>query len=187
MTNILLISEDYVKSNSNIDDNLWGKMLIPAIREAQEMGLQAIIGGNLYQAILDKVADGSIQNEDNFDYKYILDKHIQPYLLYKVMVNVIPVIGTKLSNMGVMTTDDEKATNVAKSERDNLMTYYQYRADFYAQRLQEYLCHNSMIYPELNDCDCEKMKANLKSSASCPIWLGGARGYGYNDDGYVGK
>ena len=187
MTNILLISEDYVKSNSNIDDNLWGKMLSPAIREAQEMGLQAIIGGKLYQTILDMVADGSIRNDDNFDYKYILDKHIQPYLLYKVMVNVIPIIGTKLSNMGVVVTDDEKTTNVSKSERDSLMSYYTTRADFYVQRLQEYLVHNRMLYPELQDSDCEKMRANQNSSATCPIWLGGARGYGYNDDGYVGK
>lgn len=186
MIDVLLISEDYVKSNSNVDDNLWGKFLLPAIREAQEMGLQGIIGGNLYEAILGKVADGSIQNEDNYDYKYILDKHIQPYLLYQVMVNVIPVIGTKISNMGLMTTDDEKARNVPKNERDSLETYYQYRADFYVRRLQEYLCKNSLLYPELNACDCDRMKANLTSSATCPIWLGGARGYN-NEEVYKGK
>lgn len=186
MIDVLLISEDYVKSNSNVDDNLWGKFLLPAIREAQEMGLQGIIGGNLYEAILGKVADGTIQDDDNYDYKYILDKHIQPYLLYQVMVNVIPVIGTKISNMGLMTTDDEKARNVPKNERDSLETYYQYRADFYVRRLQEYLCRNSMLYPELNACDCDRMKANLTSSATCPIWLGGARGYN-NEDVYKGK
>lgn len=186
MIDVLLISEDYVKSNSNVDDNLWGKFLLPAIREAQEMGLQAVIGGNLYDAICSMVADGTIQEDDNFDYKYLLDKHIQPYLLYQVMVNVIPVIGTKISNMGAMTTDDEKARNVSKTERDDLETYYQYRADFYVKRMQEYLCKNRMIYPELSDCDCDKMSANLTSSATCPIWLGGARGYN-NEDVYRGR
>lgn len=76
---VLLISEEYVKTNSGIDDNVYGKFLLPAIREAQEMGLQTIIGGNLYDAIMSKVADGTIA--DDFDYKYLLDKHIQPYLL----------------------------------------------------------------------------------------------------------
>lgn len=187
MTNILLISEDYVKSNSNIDDNLWGKMLLPAIREAQEMGLQAIIGGSLYQRILDMVEDGSIQQTANSAYKNMLDIFIQPYLLYQVMVNVIPVIGTKLSNMGVMTTDDEKSNHVSKNERDSLSEYYQYRADFYAQRLQDFLSNNRSKFPELNENDFEKMSANLNSSHSCNIWLGGARGYEYNKDGYVGK
>lgn len=181
MTNILLISEDYVKSNSNVDDNLWGKFLLPAIREAQEMGLQSIIGGNLYNAICGMVADGSILEEDNLDYKHLLDKHIQPYLLYQVMTDVIPLIGTKISNLGLMKTDDEKSYNVSKTERDDLATYYQYRADFYTKRMQEYLCKNSTLYPELNECDCAKMSANLYSSTSCNIWLGGARGYDYNN------
>lgn len=186
MTNILLISEDYVKSNSNIDDNLWGKFLLPAIREAQEMGLQSIIGGNLYDTITSMVADNTIQDDDNFDYKYLLDKHIQPYLLYQVMTDVIPLIGTKISNLGLMRTDDDKSYNVDKTERDDLKTYYQYRADFYTRRMQEYLCKNRILYPELSDCDCDKMKTNLDSSATCNIWLGGERGYGYNN-GYIGK
>lgn len=181
MTNILLISEDYVKTNSNVDDNLWGSFLLPAIRESQEMGLQSIIGGNLYETICGMVGDESIMNEDNFNYKYLLDKHIQPYLLYQVMVGVIPLLGTKISNLGLLKTDDEKSYNVSKTERDDLATYYQYRADFYTKRMQEYLCKNSTLYPELNECDCGKMSANLYSSTSCDIWLGGARGYDFNN------
>lgn len=187
MTNILLVSEDYVKSNSNIDDNLWSKMLVPAIREAQEMGLQPIIGTSLYKKILDVVETGSVKETANSAYKNLLDVYVQPFLLYQVMVNVIPVIGTKLSNMGVMQSDDEKSHNVSKNERDNLMTYYQYRADFYTQRMQDYLTKHRAEYPELDDNDIANMSANLNSSHSCNIWLGGARGYVYNDNSYVGK
>lgn len=185
MTNILLISEDYVKTNSNIDDNLWGKFLLPAIREAQEIGLQSIIGGNLYECILDMVATGKIGDDDNFNYKYLLDKHIQPYLLYRVMTDVIPLIGTKISNLGLLRTDDEKSTNITKQERDSLIKYYESRVDFYCKRMQEYLSRNRTLYPELNDCD--KMKTNLHSSVSCDIWLGGSRGYELDNNGYIGK
>lgn len=184
---VLLISEDYVKTNSGLDDNVYGKFLMPAIKEAQEIGLQSIIGGNLYEAIMGMVADGSIQNDDAFDYKYLLDKHIQPYLLYKTIVDLLPIIGTKIANIGTVVTNDEHVVNLSKNERDNLGTYYQYRADFYCRRMQEYLCKNRTLYPELQDCDCDKMKANLTSAATCPIWLGGARGYNNNDEGYVGK
>lgn len=170
---VLLISEDYVKTNSGLDDNVYGKFLMPAIKEAQEMGLQTIIGGNLYNSILGKVGDGSIQ--DDFDYKYLLDKHIQPYLLYKTIVDLLPIIGTKIANIGTVVTNDEHVVNLSKNERDNLGTYYQYRADFYCRRMQEYLYKNSMLYPELDDCDCDRIKANLTSAASCPIWLGGMR------------
>lgn len=173
MTTILLISEDYVKTNSGLDDNVYGKFLMPAIKEAQEIGLQSIIGGNLYDAVLARVEDGSIQ--DDFDYKYLLDKHIQPYLLYKTIVDLLPIIGTKIANIGTVVANDEHVVNLPKNDRDNLQTYYQYRADFYCRRMQEYLYKNSMLYPELNDCDCDRIKANLTSAASCPIWLGGMR------------
>lgn len=170
MTNVLLISEEYIKENTAIDDNVYGKYLLPAIREAQEMGLQTIIGGSLYQGILDRVANGNVEEP----YTSLIEAFIQPYLAYKTIVDLVPVLGTKIANLGLISTDDEKAVNVSKSERDRLADYYQFRADFYCRRLQEYLCKNYTMFPELKECDCALMKANLKSSATSPIWLGGA-------------
>jgi hypothetical protein len=169
----LLISEEYVKTNSGLDDNVYSKFLFPAIREAQEMGLQTIIGTSLYTTITGMVNTNTIVEED--DYKYLLDTYIQPYLLYQTIVNLIPVVGTKIGNIGTVITTDEHTTNITKNERDLLADYYQFRADFYCRRLQKYLCNNRSKYPELRDCDCNQIKANLKSAATCPIWLGGRR------------
>ena len=52
MTNILLISEDYIKTNSNLNDNVWGDYLLPAIREAEDIGLQSILGSCLYAPVV---------------------------------------------------------------------------------------------------------------------------------------
>lgn len=171
----LLISEDYIKSNSGLDDNVYGKFLYPAIKEAQEMGLQTIIGSSLYETILGMVDNSTISDVEMADYKNLLDKYIQPYLLYKTIVTLIPIVGTKIANIGTVITNDEHIANITKNERDLLVDYYQFRADFYCNQLQDYLCHNRSKYPELRDCDCAKIKANLTSSATCPIWLGGRR------------
>lgn len=170
MTNILLIGEDYIKEHTSIDDNVYVKYLLPAIREAQDMGLQSIIGGSFYQELLGMVE----RNEVNEPYITLIEGFIQPYLCYQTLVNLVPILGTKIANLGLISTDDEKAINVSKSERDRLAIYYQYRADFYAKRLQLHLCDNYSMFPELKECDCELMRTNLKSSATSPIWLGGA-------------
>lgn len=170
MTNVLLIGEEYIKEYTPIDDNVYGKYLLPAIREAQDMGLQSIIGGSLYQAILDMVENGDVREP----YKSLIEAFIQPYLAYKTIVDLVPILGTKIANLGLISTDDEKAVNVSKSERNRLADYYEFRADFYCRRLQEYLCKNYSMFPELKDCDCARMRTNLKSSATTPIWLGGA-------------
>jgi len=42
--NVLLISEDYIKSESNLDNNVSGKYLQSAIKLAQDIELQSLIG-----------------------------------------------------------------------------------------------------------------------------------------------
>lgn len=176
MTKILLISEDYIKTNSNLSDNVWGEYILPAVREAQDIGLQLIIGSCLYKKVLDLVDTNAIKNESNVAYKELLDEYIQPYLLYQVITDLIPIIGTKLANLGTVISNDEHVMSLSEGERNNLKHYYEIRADFYCKRMQEFLLNNRNAFPELAACDCERIKANLNSAASTGIFLGGFRG-----------
>ena len=142
MTTIFLISEDYIKTNSGLNDNVWGSYLAPAIREAQDIKLQQILGTNLYQSLLNKVSDGTIKNSDLKPYKTLLDDYVQIYLTYQTISDLVPIIGVKLTNLGVMVSNDEHLTNLSQSERELVQTYYAQRAEFYGKRLQEYLKDN---------------------------------------------
>lgn len=171
---ILLISEDYVKSNSTLDNNTAGKYILSAIRSAQDTSLFSVIGECLLSSVQQKVLDGSITSEENFNYKYLLDNYIQDFLCMQVLSDIIVPVTYKLSNFGVMNSDDEKATVVDNKEINLVRDYYQFKADEYKRRLQEYLRKNKELFPELEgDCTCE---TNLYSSNSSGIWLGGARG-----------
>lgn len=172
MTNILLISEDFIKTNSGLNENVWGSYLTPAIRDAQDMGLQTIIGTSLYKSIMEDI-DNDTLTEDN---KYLLDEYIQIYLMYQTISDLVPIIGVKLTNLGVVVSNDEHLTNLSQGDRELVQNFYKYKADFYCKRLQEYLLANREKYPELKDCDCDAMRANLYSSASTGLWLGGYRG-----------
>lgn len=173
MNNILLISEDYVKSNSTVNDNLFGKTLLPSIREAQEMGLQPIIGETLYRTLLDKVVDGSLKTDD--DYRMLLEDYIQPYLLYQTITNMIPLTNFKNANIGTVVSNDEHVQNMSQGNIDLVGNHFQIRADFYCRRMQEYLLNNKDLY-DLDECTCNGIKANLNSAASTGLWLGGFRG-----------
>lgn len=172
MTKVLLVSEDYVKTNSNLGDNVWGKFLLPAIREAQDMRLQTIIGSNLYNALLDKVASGTVDGQ----YKDLLDDYVQVVLLYQVLSDVVDILDVKLVNLGTVRNRDEYVDNISDAERVRLKQNYEYKADFYVRRMQQFLLDNRTAFPELDDCMCNTIKKNLESAASTGIWLGGARG-----------
>lgn len=55
--NVLLISEDYIKSESNLDNNVSGKYLQSSIKLAQDIELQSLIGTKLLEKIQKLVID----------------------------------------------------------------------------------------------------------------------------------
>lgn len=174
MTKILLISEDYIKTNSGLNDNVWGSYLTPAIREAQDIKLQQILGSSLYKSLLEKVGNGAIRNDDFKPYKTLLDDYVQIYLMYQTISDLVPIIGVKLTNLGVVVSNDEHLTNLSQSERELVQTYYEQRAEFYGKRLQEFLKDNGTDYKELEDC--KDIHPTLNTVAETGLWLGGIRG-----------
>lgn len=175
MTDILLISEDTIKSCSNLNDNVWGKNLAPAIIVSQDMHLQKYLGSCLYKKILELVDTDTIGREENIHYKILLDEYITDFLIYQTISNLIPEISTKIANLGVLYSNDEHTANVSQSERDLVASHYQNIADSYAKYMQMYLKGNRDKFKEL-DCDCcDGIKPTLDSSASTGLWLGGYR------------
>ena len=172
MTNILLISEDYVKTHSGLNKNIWGDYLLPAIRDAQDIKLSTILGEDLYKTILNKADTETLDGV----YTTLLEEYIQVFLMYQSIADIIPLIATKIGNLGVVVSNDEHITNLTQGERELVQNTFIYKADFYARRLQNYLLKNKNEFPELDDVICNQIKSNLDSSATTTLWLGGYRG-----------
>ena len=175
MNKILLVSEDFVKTNSALNDNLWGKFLLPAIVEAQNINLQTYLGECLYKTILNMVADNSITASTNEVYKALLDDYVQPYLLYQVQANIIPTINVKLGNIGSVVSNDEHISTLSQANIDLVQSDFQHKADFYAQRMLNFILSHSSEF-NLDECACKELKAHLNSAASTGLWLGGLSG-----------
>jgi hypothetical protein len=176
---ILLTSEDFVKSMTNISDNIAAGYLLPSIREAQEQGLRGIVGDCLLTALKGMVANGSFQvdpiPEDAVPYRDLLDR-AQYYLAYKAVAELLNKVSYKVGNFGVAKSNDENLAVVTQDEIAKQIYYYQSKADGCCRGLQRWILQNRASFPELRDCDCASMQANLTSSATCGIFLGGARG-----------
>ena len=171
MTNILLISEDTLKTHSSLNKNVWADNLSSVIKATQDVDLQRILGSCLYKKVLELVNDGEIRNAKYSIYKTLLDEYITDYLIYQTLVNLIPEISTKITNMGLVTSNDEHVQNVTQGERDLVMGQYQKYADAYCKMMQDFLKENRDSFPELNCCGAP----TLDSSADTSLWLGGIR------------
>lgn len=174
MAEILLSSETFIKSVTNISDNLSGKYILSSLREAQEVHLKSILGEALLTK-LKKLVENGIDEQSNLMYKYLVGK-CQYYLAYMTIVEIIYKVSYKIGNSGVVKATDENMQIATHAEMVAQKEYYQSKADFYCMELQNFLLENRSDFAELSECDCHKIHSNLHSAASCGFFLGGARG-----------
>lgn len=170
-TKYLLTSEDFVKSQTNVSDNLSGKYLLGAIREAQDVALRGIIGSCLLETLEEQVEEGTLAG----DYKELVDR-AQYFLAYTALANVAMTCSYKLTNFGVAKSNDENLTVATMDEIIAQQGFYQAKADARCYELQTWIIENRDSFAELDDCTCNRMRAHLYASATSNVWLGGVRG-----------
>lgn len=171
---ILLCSEDTIKTYTNISDNICGDYLSPAIYVAQRTKLEGILGTSLTAKLQQLVYENKLAECPK--YKELLDDYVTDYLCYASIAEVIPLVSFKIGNTGAARTDEEKTTNISYSEVGKLVDWYSDKADYFGMRMQMFLLDYYSDFPELSNSKISEIKSNLGSAANCQIWLGGERG-----------
>jgi hypothetical protein len=135
---VLLISEVKLKSYTNINKNVDMDVLKAEIQIAQDIDLQTILGTKFYKQLLARVgADGT--NTFTPDELILVNEYIQPYLVQTAYFNAMPQIMYRTVNRGVVQGNMESANSVDTETFKYLRSIQKQRADFYSQRLIDYL------------------------------------------------
>lgn len=171
-----MTSENAIKGNSQISDNMAGKNLLPAVRATQDIYLRQVIGSCLLETLQRMVFDKSIYDDENIAYKDLLDDYIQPYMIWVTLVHIVDVIGNKIANAGVVEVTDEHISTSYASERNGLKNHYNRYADSYKALLLEFLYKNKETFKELDCTACDAWA--LTNNYTGGIYLGGRRGKG---------
>lgn len=170
MARVFLISEATLKKNSVVNNNVDGIYLLPAIEYAQDAGLQPIIGTKLYNKLMDLVENGSITGAT--DYKFLLDEYVAQYLINKVTADIQIPLSYKMRNQGVVQQTGENTYVPSMKDIQYVIQHYQNQADFYGNRMSDYLRANRTKYPEYCSIDsCADMHSN-KGAYNTGIFLG---------------
>jgi len=135
---VLLISEVKLKSYTNINKNVDMDVLKAEIQIAQDIDLQTILGTKFYKQLLAQVlADGT--NTFNADELVLVNEYIQPYLVQTAYFNAMPQIMYRTVNRGIQQGNSESASTVEPEVFKYLRSIQKQRADFYSQRLIDFL------------------------------------------------
>ena len=168
---VMLISPSTVKQVTGIDNNIEDDLIESAIMVAQDIFLQARIGTNIIQELQRQVYENTLTT----DYKYLLDNYITQPLAFNVAGDLMLPQSFKLKQKGVVQQSDEKIITVGLRDIQVIMEYYENKAEFYVQRLIDFLISNNPIYPQfLVARDCSDMIGKASGyQTGCNIFLKG--------------
>lgn len=181
---IMLTSPNSVKAVTYVNYNVTDDLIGGAIREAQEIHLQSIIGTALLRR-LQELVKNKIENEnDNIDseanaaYKHLLDEYVEPYLISTAQFLLCTPLTFKVRNMGVVQNSDTNVDKVLAGDLNKVEARFKNESLQRATKLSKYLCKYKSAYPELeSSCDCNETKPMIgRKFVNVPLNLGQHRG-----------
>jgi hypothetical protein len=150
MNKVLLISEDLLKTNTPISENVQSDELRFGIIQAQAIFLQESLGTNLYQEMLNLVDTNTISSPSNAVYKNLLDTYIQPMLITYAYYLVIDNFYVKFVSVGLTQNRSEQGDKIDHRTFQYLKSNAKQQAEYNDNLLRRHLIFRSGLYPEYN-------------------------------------
>jgi len=148
MNNILLISEKTIKENSLVSNNVDGKYIQNAIRTAQDISLQPIIGQKLFERLCEGVSKDNLTELET----ELISTYIQPVLLNAVMSDLVLQLTYKFRNLGAVQTTDTNIMIPSLTDLEYIRNDYSMKCTFYQNRLSDFLEANCAKFKQYTDC-----------------------------------
>lgn len=142
---IIFIDADYIKAYSQVGGNVDDKYLLSAIVTAQDKYIQPILGTNLYADLRANIDGLSLANTN---YPTLMDDYIRMATMRWTLVELYPYLSNKILNSSISQVSGDNNTPIPKSEVDSLISLERNNAQFYSERLIDYLGANSGLFPK---------------------------------------
>ena len=137
------ISIEVIKDQSVINENVDSKLLQPTLIMVQDIYLKQVIGKDLYAELITQVNAESVTALNTT----LLTDYIQPYLINKVVSELVIDVNYKIKNKALMVGSSDNAQPLDNTGMSIIQTKYRNIAENYRVNLVDYLIDNSTDYP----------------------------------------
>ena len=147
-TTIVLVSPSRVQRDTALGGSVDPNVLYPAILQAQEKWILPVLGPDLYEKLKTLISAGTVDDGGNEIYATLLNTYIIPCLVQFSFMEAIPVLRVRFVNNAVVAMNSEQGGSVSYDDIKPLISTARDIASWYKERLIDYLCANSSVYPE---------------------------------------
>jgi hypothetical protein len=148
MAYVLLISEQKLKDSTAINLNVDVNILLPYVLQAQTLYIEPKLGTQLYEHIKGLIQAGTIGDAGNVAYKTLLDDYISFVLVNYSFYHAIPFLRFSVENGNIYSKTSETGTALTTEESQSLREEISNTAQYYTERLIEYIRNNIGDFPE---------------------------------------
>ena len=176
MTDVFIISEANLRQFTDLNNNVDSELLKNAIREAQDIELQRILGTKLYDKIKTDIKNNTLSG----DYETLVLNWIQNALLYESYYYALEDIYLRPRNNGLLIPQGgENSTAADGTWYNRKRQSVENKKQFYEERLTNYLIQKQGNFPELNgNVELQQMYPDFGVQYKSPIVIRrNGRGY----------
>lgn len=143
---ILLISEEKLKSFTVLNTNLSPEDLTPHVFNSQNIMLPNYLGSTYYNALKERVIEGTLTAAD----EYLLDQYIGPLLCNWALYYASTFLNFRLYNKGILKGTSENGETIDLDELKFMQSQIKLIAESYSDQMVYWIRQNSTQYPLYN-------------------------------------
>ena len=140
----LFISTDRLKKDSALGGSVDDNLLLPYILMAQDRYILPVLGTDLNDKLISDIQGSSLSGA----YLTLLQTYIQPSLVQYSFATVLPFLRLRMVNNSIVTMSSEQGSSVSHSDLKPLINASMDQAEFYRERLIDYIRNNTSSFPE---------------------------------------
>lgn len=150
MAYVLFISEAKLKDSTAINLNVDIDLLLPYVRQSQKLYVETKLGTDLTQKLKDLITAGTLGNAGNEAYKTLVDDYIGDMLPNWAFYHAIPFLRFKIENGNIYSKSSETGSPLSTEEAQHLREEIRNTAEYYTERMIDYVKNNTGSFPEYN-------------------------------------
>ena len=157
---VLLVSEQRMKDWTALDNNIRIDVLTPSILNAQEIYVQDTLGTPFFS----RLKNGVLANDLTSDESAFLRDYVGPALMQYALYLIMPNLKYKFVEKGIVSGSSEETDSTSLEELKYLRETALDTAQFYDERMKEFLCDYPNLFPIYRTWNSKGMSPNNETS-----------------------
>jgi len=141
---VLFVSENKIKDSTALGGNIDNEFIVPYLKVAQKKYIETKLGTDLFEKLQSDITAGSLAGV----YQTLVDDYIQDALVHWGFYECLPFLRVRVANNGIGVKTSENLESMSQQDMNSLREEIRNTAEFYTERLVDYLCNNNSSYPE---------------------------------------